>query len=95
MIKNTKTDRTVESLQILQINTTDKYGGAAGIAWNLFKAYKELGHQSHLAVGYKRSIDSEVIQIIRISDLTRGQTSGLTPARHQNNSPEPQALQVI
>ena len=66
MIENTKTDRTVESLQILQINTTDKYGGAAEIAWNLFKAYQELGHHSHLAVGYRRSIDPEVIQIPNI-----------------------------
>lgn len=50
-------------LRILQVNTADKPGGAARIAWNLFTAYRARGHYSRLAVGTKRSDDPDV-QII-------------------------------
>jgi glycosyltransferase involved in cell wall biosynthesis len=50
-------------LRILQVSTTDRGGGAEGSAWNLFQAYRALGHDSWLAVGYKYSDDPNVLQI--------------------------------
>jgi glycosyltransferase involved in cell wall biosynthesis len=52
-----------KSLDILQINTLDTCGGAAGVAWNLFRSYHNLGYHSNMAVGYKESGHPEVIQI--------------------------------
>ena len=46
---------------ILQVNTMDCGGGAANVAWNLFRAYRALGHTSYLAVGKKRSTDPGVL----------------------------------
>lgn len=51
------------SLKILQVNTSDRGGGAEGSAWNLFKAYQTRGHASWLAVGRKRSGDPNVFTI--------------------------------
>jgi len=48
---------------ILQVNTRDCEGGAARIAWNLFKEYERKGLKSYLAVGYKQSSDPGVIHI--------------------------------
>ena len=50
-------------LNILQINTSDKGGGAEGSAFNLFNEYQERGHKSWLAVGNKKS-DEENVFII-------------------------------
>jgi glycosyltransferase involved in cell wall biosynthesis len=50
-------------LSILQINSSDISGGAQRVAWNLFEAYRQRGHQSYLAVGYKRSRDPNVLPI--------------------------------
>jgi glycosyltransferase involved in cell wall biosynthesis len=50
-------------LRILQVNTSDRAGGAARSAWNLFSAYRERGHKSWLAVGYKRTYDADVLVI--------------------------------
>lgn len=50
-------------LRILQISTVDIAGGAEKVAWNLFQAYRALGHGSWLAVGRKRSHDPEVFPI--------------------------------
>lgn len=50
-------------LRILQVNTVDQGGGAAGSAWNLFNAYHKRDHHSWLAVGYKRSSDPYVLHI--------------------------------
>lgn len=48
-------------MQILQVSTSDAAGGAETVAWNLFRAYQERGHDSWLAVGGKRTADSDVI----------------------------------
>ena len=44
-------------INILQVSTSDIGGGAEKVAWDLFQSYKELGYQSTLAVGTKRSND--------------------------------------
>ncbi len=50
-------------LRILQISTFDERGGAERVAWNLYTSYKELGHHSQLAVGYKNSTDAEIVEL--------------------------------
>ena len=52
-------------MRILQVNTSDVGGGAEGSAWNLFQAYRKRGHESWLAVGFKRSSDPDVLEIPR------------------------------
>jgi glycosyltransferase involved in cell wall biosynthesis len=52
-----------QSLRILQVSTSDKQGGAEGVAWNLFTEYRKRGHDSKMAVGVKRSDDPDVIMI--------------------------------
>ena len=51
------------TMNILQVNTADIGGGAEKIGWDLFKAYHGLGHNSWLAVGQKKSAESNVLQI--------------------------------
>jgi glycosyltransferase involved in cell wall biosynthesis len=51
---------TRESLRILQVSTADVRGGAEQVAWNLFTAYRALGHGSWLAVGEKHTDDPDV-----------------------------------
>jgi len=50
-------------LSILQVSTCDIASGAEKVAWNLFKAYPERGHNSWFAVGRKRSDDLGVLII--------------------------------
>jgi glycosyltransferase involved in cell wall biosynthesis len=50
-------------LRILQVSTVDCHGGAAGSAWNLFRAYRHRGLDSWLAVGQKLSDDPDVLVI--------------------------------
>jgi len=50
-------------LRILQVSTVDIAGGAERVAWNLFRGYRERGHDSWLAVGRKRGVDPDVLQI--------------------------------
>jgi glycosyltransferase involved in cell wall biosynthesis len=50
-------------LIILQINTLDTHGGAAGVAWNLFRSFHNIGCHSYMAVGYKGSGHPKVMQI--------------------------------
>jgi glycosyltransferase involved in cell wall biosynthesis len=50
-------------LSILQVSTADVLGGAESIARNLHLGYCRLGHDSHMAVGRKRSDDSDVHRI--------------------------------
>ena len=52
-----------QSLNILQVSTMDRGGGAEKVAWDLFQAYRDLGHNSWLAVRTKRTDDSEVISL--------------------------------
>lgn len=47
-------------LAIVQVNTADRGDGADRVAWNLFQAYRERGHHSFFAVGYKRTEDPSV-----------------------------------
>lgn len=44
----------------------DLGGGAQQIAWNLFQAYRQLGIDSWMAVGKKRSKDPQVFEIAQI-----------------------------
>ena len=48
---------------ILQVSTRDIASGAEKVAWNLFKAYQQRGHNSWFAVGRKRSTDPGVLVI--------------------------------
>jgi len=50
-------------MRILQVSTADSGGGAEGSARNLFRAYRERGHISWLAVGEKRSEDPDVFEL--------------------------------
>ena len=50
-------------MNILQINTADKGGGAESSARNLHLEYKKQGHTSRLAVGRKFTNDKTVIRI--------------------------------
>ena len=51
-------------MRILQVSPADVVGGGAEkIAWNLFTVYRELGHDSRLAVGHKRSSDPDVHEL--------------------------------
>src|SRR5258706_2226734 len=62
-------------LRVLQINTLDLGGGAEKVAWNLFRAYRQRGLGSWLAVGKKRSNDPHVLPINtheRASEWERG-----------------------
>ena len=50
-------------ISIIQISTSDFGGGAERIAFNLFKAYKSLGHNSLLFVGEKKINDNNIFEI--------------------------------
>ena len=50
-------------LRILQVSTADRLGGAERLAWKLFQAYRDRGHDSWLAVGRKYTDDPDVILI--------------------------------
>ena len=50
-------------LRILQVSTADRDGGAEGVAWSLFQAYRNRRHESWLTVGRKYSEDPDVIAI--------------------------------
>ena len=54
---------TEQPLRILQVSTADIRGGAEKVAWNLFTSYRARGYGSWLAVGEKRSDDSDVLTI--------------------------------
>lgn len=50
-------------MNIIQVNYYDNYGGAAQVCWYLFQRYRQLGHNSNLLVGQKRSNDPDVLEI--------------------------------
>ena len=52
-------------MNILQINTADKGGGAEGSAYNLMRRFRDAGHASWLAVGTKYRDDKDVFEIPR------------------------------
>lgn len=49
-------------LRVLQVSYSDEAGGAERSAKNLFEAYRELGHESWLAVGHKSEVHPNVIE---------------------------------
>jgi glycosyltransferase involved in cell wall biosynthesis len=51
-------------MHIVQVNTADKAGGAESVAWQLFHAYRRGGHRSSLIVGWKRSDDPDVVELV-------------------------------
>lgn len=55
---------------ILQINRSDRRGGAAQVAWNLFTTYRQWGHSSWMAVDIKLTNDPNVF--VFPNDATRG-----------------------
>lgn len=50
-------------LNILQVSTMDRGGGAEKVAWDLFDAYRGLGHNSWLAVRTKKTENRDVISL--------------------------------
>lgn len=50
-------------LKILQISALDLIGGAGRVAFNLHKAYRNIGHHATLAVGQRQSDDHHVVTI--------------------------------
>jgi glycosyltransferase involved in cell wall biosynthesis len=50
-------------LNILLVSTADLGGGAEASAWNLVHAYRELGHESRLAVRTRKTEDASVVLI--------------------------------
>ena len=50
-------------LCILQVNSVDSGGGAAKVAWDLFQAYRQKGHQSWLVAGSKLTSDPFVREL--------------------------------
>jgi len=70
---------------VLQVSALDRAGGAEQIAWNLFNTYRRLGIASWMAVGKKRSNDSNVFVINEKpsqdwwANLCRGLANTLNP----------------
>jgi glycosyltransferase involved in cell wall biosynthesis len=50
-------------MHIVQVSTADRAGGAESVAWQLFQAYRNGGHDCTLLVGCKRSQDPDVIEL--------------------------------
>ena len=50
-------------MRILQVSTADIAGGAERVAMRLFEEYRFLGHESWLAVGWKRSSNPNVLLV--------------------------------
>lgn len=53
-------------MNILQVSTADRGGGAEGSARNLFLTYRQRGHGSWLAVGRKYGDDPDVFELPRV-----------------------------
>jgi glycosyltransferase involved in cell wall biosynthesis len=60
-----------DRLRVLQVCTNDLGGGAALSAWNLHRAYRRMNVAAWLAVGRKRSVDPDVVEIPRIATGNR------------------------
>lgn len=50
-------------MNILQLSTSDRNGGAEKVAYDLFQAYRRRGHDSYLAVGYKKTEEEGIFEI--------------------------------
>ena len=49
--------------RILQVNTNDKRGGAATVAWNLHRAFRQSGLDVRMAVASKSTDDCDIFAI--------------------------------
>src|SRR5690242_19728778 len=62
--RNGRVNRSAKNtLKILQVSTADRGGGAEKVAWDLFRAYSDYGHESWLAVGTKKTDDPQVLSL--------------------------------
>jgi glycosyltransferase involved in cell wall biosynthesis len=52
-----------DEVRILQVNSVDDVGGAAKVARRLFEGYRARGHESWMAVGVKRTSDTDIFAI--------------------------------
>jgi len=50
-------------LRIVQVSPRDQGGGAERVAWILYQAFQQLGHDSQLVVGTKQTVDPNIIEI--------------------------------
>jgi glycosyltransferase involved in cell wall biosynthesis len=56
-------------MKILQVSTADIAGGAENVARQLFQEYRNLGHDSWLVVGAKRSDDPNILQMVHYTNV--------------------------
>jgi glycosyltransferase involved in cell wall biosynthesis len=61
--------------RVLQVNTRDNRGGAATVAWNLHRSFRDNGLHACMAVGTKSSDDDDIFAIG--NDEARGRLSRL------------------
>jgi glycosyltransferase involved in cell wall biosynthesis len=61
--KSTSIEAPAAPIRILQVSTYDVLGGAARVAWNLFRTYRRRGHSSWLAVGQRLDSDPDVFAL--------------------------------
>ena len=88
----------------------ERRGGAEQVAWNLFQAYRDVGHRSWLVVGRGRSTDPNVLALSeggrrglrhalagpgRIADRWRGIESFRYPASHRIPELPPERPDVV
>lgn len=64
-------------LSIVQVNTYERRGGAASVAWHLHEAYREAGHRALLVVGRGEVSDEGAVPILdggrpRVAHLLAG-----------------------
>ncbi|MFQ5423346.1 MAG: glycosyltransferase [Phycisphaerae bacterium] len=74
-----------DRLNILQVNTADRPGGAERVAWNLLREYRRRSHGSWLAVGRKQSHDANV-RVLR-HDTTGGRWQRFWWSVHHESQP--------
>jgi glycosyltransferase involved in cell wall biosynthesis len=76
-----------KTLGIFQVNTNDCTGGAARIAWNLFKAFENMGCKSFFVVGNKQSADPNVLQILHYENRKISDRLNIFFGKKGKNSP--------
>ena len=52
-----------KNFTILQINISDKRGGAALVSWNLHHAYTDIGLKSHLVTGKTFTSSTDIMRM--------------------------------
>ncbi|MBZ0305902.1 MAG: glycosyltransferase [Anaerolineae bacterium] len=74
-------------MRILQASSSDTGGGAERIAWLLFEAYRQRGHESALAVGKKHSDDPDVLLIPNETTRDSALWTGFWRRQHRKMQP--------